>query len=117
VGIALSNCGDVVLSGIETTKYGDGSDPVGYGQIVADSLTNSVLVQRSPEMDTSLVAAGTLVVLNGLTPSLQPLATGPTSARPLPPYVFDGGVFFDLTLNMPVFYVNGGWVDAAGRPA
>jgi hypothetical protein len=117
VGIALSNCGDVVLSGIETTKYGDGSDPVGYGQIVADSLTNSVLVQRSEEMDTSLVAAATLVVLNGLTPSLQPLATGPTSSRPLPPYVFDGGAFFDLTLKMPVFYVNGGWVDAAGQPA
>jgi hypothetical protein len=68
-------------------------------------------------MDTSLVAAGTLVVLNGLTPSLQPLATGPTSARPLPPYVFDGGVFFDLTLNMPVFYLNGGWVDYSGQPS
>jgi hypothetical protein len=55
--------------------------------------------------------------LNGLTPSLQPLATGPTSARPLPPYVFDGGVFFDLTLNMPVFYLNGGWVDYSGQPS
>jgi hypothetical protein len=117
VGIALSNCGDVVLSDIETRKYGDGANPVGYGQIVADSLTNSVLVQRSEEMDTSRVAAGTVVVLNGLTPSLQPLATGPTSSRPLPPYVFEGGAFFDLTLKMPVFYVNGGWVDYTGQPS
>jgi hypothetical protein len=116
-GIVLSNCGDVVLSGIETRKYGDGSDPVGYGQIVADSATRTVLVQRSPEMDTSQVAAGSLVVMTGLTPSLQPLPTGPTTARPVAPYVFAGGAFFDLTLNMPVFYVRGGWVDGAGQPA
>jgi hypothetical protein len=31
--------------------------------------------------------------------------------------VFAGGAFFDLTLNMPVFYVRGGWVDGAGQPA
>jgi len=116
-GIVLSNCGDVVLSGIETRKYGDGSDPVGYGQIVADSATRTVLVQRSPEMDTSQVAAGSLVVMTGLTPSLQPLPTGPTTARPVAPYVFAGGAFFDLTLNMPVFYVGAGWVDGAGQPA
>jgi hypothetical protein len=116
-GIRLADCGDVVLTGVETRKYVGGSAPVGYGQIVADNLTNSVLVERSPEMDTSLVAAGTLVVLNGLTPSLQPMATGPTASRPLPPSVFDGGAFFDLTLNMPVFYLNGGWVDATGQPS
>jgi hypothetical protein len=115
-GIVLSNCGDVVVSGIETRKYGDGSNPVGYGQIVADSATRSVLVERSPEMDTSQVAAGALVVMTGLTPSLQPLPTGPTSGRPVPPYVFLGGVFFDLTLNIPVFYTESGWVNYLGQP-
>jgi len=45
------------------------------------------------------------------------LPTGPTTARPVAPYVFAGGAFFDLTLNMPVFYVRGGWVDGAGQPA
>jgi hypothetical protein len=54
--------------------------------------------------------------MTGLTPSLQPLPTGPTSGRPVPPYVFLGGVFFDLTLNIPVFYTESGWVNYLGQP-
>jgi hypothetical protein len=52
---------------------------------------------------------------NDIGKALMPIQAGTTAERPTNNYA--GQVFFDLTLNKPVFWNGGGWVDSNGMVA
>jgi hypothetical protein len=58
----------------------------------------------------------TTILREGQAASLLP-ALGTTGSRPTGNAVAPGQMFFDTTLNRPIWFVGPGWVDSAGAPA